>query len=72
MGSLGIESQIAGEKLVQVVPIGCNVDQVMGLHHFLHGTSKVRERVRRIGRNSNASSDDAVGFGRDARGRGGG
>lgn len=67
MGALGVERKIARKELVQAVPVGADVDQVTCLHHLLHRSAEVVERVRRVRGYGDGATDEGV-----RRRRGGG
>lgn len=46
MIALPVDSEIAGQQLLQAIPIL----QAMGLHHFLHRDPEIQERISRLHR----------------------
>lgn len=48
VGVLTIQSKIAEEQLVELLPVGPNGVQPLGHHHLLHRPPEIRVRVRRV------------------------
>ncbi|KAJ0621000.1 hypothetical protein HanIR_Chr01g0003691 [Helianthus annuus] len=56
MSTFGVQLKVAREQLVQIIPVGTNIDEVTCLHHFLHRFSKIKVRVRRDRRDRHAAT----------------
>lgn len=60
VGALGVEREIAHQKVMQIIPILLHVVDFTRLHHFLHGSAEVHEGVRGVGGDGDGSAGDGV------------
>lgn len=73
VGALGVEGEIAREELMQVIPILLHVVDSTRLHHLLHGSPEVDERIRGVGRHGDGgAAAHGVALAERRRGGGGG